>query len=89
MLITFFQCCESISLTPSYYLSLSFALLCGGNEASEEKKKTFEAAVVLVTCICRQDFQICGAVRALGFGGSKLTVMLTAVHITSVHLMVN
>jgi len=39
MLITFFQCCESISLTPSYYLSLSFALVCGGNEASEMKKK--------------------------------------------------
>lgn len=37
MLITFFQYCESISLTPCYYLSLSFALLCGGNEASEKK----------------------------------------------------
>lgn len=84
MLITFFQCCESISLTPSYYLSLRFALLCGGNEASEKKN---EAAVILVTCIRRQDFQICGAVRALGFGGSKPTVMLSSWLFTS-HLLV-
>lgn len=78
MLITFFQYCESISLTLCYYLSLSFALLCGGNEASEKKER--EAAVVLVTCIRRQGFQICCVICVLGFGGSKLPVMLNSHH---------
>lgn len=78
MLITFFQYCESISLTLCYYLSLSFALLCGGNEASEKKER--EAAVVLVTCIRRQGFQICCVICVLGFGGSKLPVMLSSHH---------
>lgn len=51
------------------------------------RKKKIEAAVVLVTCIHRQDFQICGAVRALGFGGSKPTVMLSLRLFTS-HLFI-
>lgn len=59
MLITFFQCCESISRTSRYYLSSSFALLCGGNEASERRCSGFGDLYT------QAGFQICCAVWGL------------------------
>lgn len=44
------------------------------------EKKEREAAVVLVTCIRRQGFQICCVICVLGFGGSKPPVMLSSHH---------